>query len=103
MKPSESSDQPAEKQAPSFDQALSELQHVVRTLEGGELSLEDSLKAFEKGVALSRVCQQQLLSADQKIDLLLRGGDGSSEPELTSFRAAHSTTVAADEGRKTKT
>jgi exodeoxyribonuclease VII small subunit len=81
---------------PSFDQALAQLQQVVKTLESGELSLEDSLKAFERGVVLSRMCQQQLAVAEQKIEILVRGGEGSTEPELAPFQQG------ADETRKTK-
>ncbi len=87
-------------ETPSFDEALAQLQQVVRTLESGELPLEDSLKVFERGVALSRLCQQQLVSAEQKIEILIRGGDGATEPELAPFPAGQPGT---DEARKTKT
>lgn len=80
-----------------FDEALGQLQQVVKQLEGGELSLEDSLKAFERGVVLSRVCQSQLAAADQKIEILTRGGEAGAAPELAPFNQS-----AADESRKTK-
>ena len=83
----------------TFDQALAQLQQVVRALEGGELSLEDSLKAFEKGVRLSRACQKHLSAADQRIDVLVRGGEGGAEPELGSFQPGSGT---SDETRKNK-
>ncbi len=56
--------------APSFEQALSELESLVETLEQGDLSLEESLESFERGVALTRTCQQALKEAEQKIQIL---------------------------------
>lgn len=87
---------PPEKEMPSFDSALTQLQQVVKSLESGELSLEDSLKAFEKGVALSRACQAQLSAADQKVEQLVRGTEPGSAPELAPFGGG------ADDPRKTK-
>lgn len=54
----------------SFEQALSELETLVERMESGELSLEESLGAFEKGVALTRRCQQALDKAEQKVRVL---------------------------------
>lgn len=59
-----------ESAAPSFEQALSELESLVETLEQGDLSLEESLQSFERGVALTRTCQQALKEAEQKIQIL---------------------------------
>jgi len=56
--------------APSFEQALSELESLVETLAQGDLTLEDSLKSFERGVALTRTCQLALKEAEQKIQIL---------------------------------
>ena len=56
-----------EKSNPSFEDALSELETLVDTLEKGELSLEDSLKTFERGVELTRTCQEALKDAEQKV------------------------------------
>ncbi len=53
-----------------FNKGLSELEDIVKTMESGDLSLEDSLKYFEKGVALTRQCQTALSEAEQKIALL---------------------------------
>lgn len=55
---------------PSFEDALSELETLVDTLEQGDLSLEDSLKSFERGVALTRTCQEALKQAEQKVRIL---------------------------------
>lgn len=55
---------------PSFEDALAELEGLVDTLEQGELSLEDSLKTFERGVVLARTCQEALARAEQKVAIL---------------------------------
>lgn len=61
----------ARKATPNFEEALSELEQLVETMEQGELSLEESLKQFEKGIALASNCQQSLQKAEQKIELLI--------------------------------
>ncbi len=54
----------------SFEEALNELESLVDHLEQGEISLEDSLKSFERGIALTRSCQQALTEAEQKVSIL---------------------------------
>ena len=56
--------------APPFEQALAELEALVESLEHGEMSLEDSLKSFERGVELTRTCQLSLKAAEQKVRML---------------------------------
>ena len=58
------------KKAPSFEDSLAELEALVERMESGELSLEDSLSAFERGIALTRNCQQALQAAEQKVEIL---------------------------------
>ena len=53
-----------------FEKSMTELEEIVMQLEKGELSLEDSLKQFEKGITLARRCQEVLNHAEQKIDKL---------------------------------
>lgn len=53
-----------------FNKGLLELEDIVKTMESGDLSLEDSLKYFEQGVQLTRQCQSALSEAEQKIALL---------------------------------
>ena len=53
-----------------FNKGLLELEGIVKTMESGDLSLEDSLKYFEQGVKLTRQCQSALSEAEQKIALL---------------------------------
>ncbi|MEA5444512.1 exodeoxyribonuclease VII small subunit [Gammaproteobacteria bacterium AB-CW1] len=57
-----------------FEQSLAELEGIVERLEGGELSLEESLKAFESGVGLTRQCQKALEEAEQKVSKLVGNG-----------------------------
>lgn len=59
------------KKSPRFEESLTELEQLVERLEQGDISLEDSLKAFERGVQLTRVCQKALKEAEQKIQVLL--------------------------------
>ena len=75
-----------------FEDALAELEKAVERLESGELSLEDSLAAFEEGVRLVKYCNQKLTEVERKIDLLVKdkegklqlkplADDGDEEPE----------------------
>ena len=56
--------------AKTFEKAIARLEEIVRNLEEGELSLGDSLKAFEEGMALSRFCSDELESAEKKVTML---------------------------------
>ena len=65
----------------SFEEALSELEALVESMEQGELPLEESLKSFERGIALTRTCQQALKAAEQKVEILSRNTlDAEPEP-----------------------
>ena len=66
----------------SFEDALSELETLVERMEQGDLTLEDSLKSFERGVALTRTCQTALKAAEQKVQILV---DASEDAELEDF------------------
>jgi exodeoxyribonuclease VII small subunit len=55
---------------PGFEETLTELESLVDTLEKGDLSLEDSLTAFERGIRLTRDCQKALDEAEQKVRVL---------------------------------
>jgi exodeoxyribonuclease VII small subunit len=69
------------KATPDFEQSLAELQALVERLETGELSLEDSLSAFEQGIRLTRDCQSSLNQAEQKVRILLeRDGELAEAP-----------------------
>src|SRR3569832_1123993 len=58
-----------------FEAALKELEALVEKMEHGELSLEESLRYFERSVALTRHCQQALQEAEQKVEILLEKGE----------------------------
>lgn len=60
------------KKEEKFEVVLEKLQAIVRELEGGECSLEDSLKKFEDGMLLAKQCQERLNQAEQKIEILVR-------------------------------
>ncbi|MEM8593462.1 MAG: exodeoxyribonuclease VII small subunit [Pseudomonadota bacterium] len=62
----------------NFEQSLESLEEIVEQLEDGDLSLEDALKAFEKGIKLTRQCQTALTKAEQKIQILLEENDDLS-------------------------
>jgi exodeoxyribonuclease VII small subunit len=66
------------KKQPDFETSLAELESLVETLEQGDISLEESLKLFERGVTLTRSCQKSLKEAEQKVQILL---DKTGEPE----------------------
>ena len=66
---------------PDFETALAELEALVERMEQGDLSLDESLKQFERGVQLTRSCQKALKDAEQKVQVLLeKGGKESLEP-----------------------
>lgn len=66
----------AAKEKKKFEEAVEELEGVVEQLESGELSLEDSLAAFENGVRLVKLCNQKLTEVERKIELLVKDKDG---------------------------
>ena len=67
-----------------FEKALEELESLVELMEAGELSLEDSLRHFERGVALTRSCQKALTEAEQKVQVLLKE---QGQEKLAPFHA----------------
>lgn len=58
----------------NFEEALAQLEQLVDAMEQGDLSLEESLKAFEQGIKLTRECQAALEQAEQKVQLLVKEG-----------------------------
>lgn len=68
-----------------FEGALQELEELVERMEQGDLSLEQSLKDFERGVALTRACQQALLEAEQKVQILAKKDENT---ELSPFEGS---------------
>jgi len=71
------------KQGVGFEAALEELEGLVERMEEGELSLEESLKTYERGIELSRACQKSLDAAEQRIRIL---SEKDGEAEAQSFQ-----------------
>ncbi len=67
---------------PDFETAMRDLEELVARLEQGDLPLEESLAAFERGVMLTRACQSALKEAEQKVEILLKK---AGEPAVEDF------------------
>ncbi|MBI3569807.1 MAG: exodeoxyribonuclease VII small subunit [Gammaproteobacteria bacterium] len=66
---------------PNFETALAELEKIVKKMESGEQSLEESLKSFQRGIELTRACQQGLREAEQRVEKLIsKNGEFTTEP-----------------------
>ena len=61
----------------SFEESILRLEDIVRALEEGKLSLDDSLSAFEEAIGLVKVCNEKLESAERKVKLLVESTDGT--------------------------
>ena len=78
---------------PRFEDALLQLEEIVQRLEKGELPLEESLKLYEEGIRLSRLCHAKLEEAEGKIELLMKDARGElvldkdGKPKTTPFKA----------------
>lgn len=70
---------------PDFEKALAELERIVERMEQGELSLDESLKQFERGIALTRSCQTALQQAEQKVEVLLRQSGAAEAAVIEAF------------------
>ncbi len=74
-----------ESQIPEFERAMRELEALVERLEQGDLPLEEALKQFERGVALTKACQAALKAAEQKVEILLKTSAAGGEPVIEDF------------------
>lgn len=83
-----------QKKAPDLEASMQALEALVTRMESGDLSLEESLAAFEKGIALSRQCQQALESAEQKVRILMEKTASAPLAEFKENTASRS--AAAD-------
>lgn len=93
--------EPNEEPAPTltFEQALCELEAVVRVLEDGQIGLDDSLAKYEEGVRLLKVCRDSLQKAERKI-ILLTGIDEQGNPVVQPFSEE---AMSLEEKRETRT
>lgn len=72
---------PRKKNNTLFEDAMTELEQIIEHMEQGETTLEESLKAFERGIKLTRTCQKALQDAEQKVQILLQqDGQQTLEP-----------------------
>jgi exodeoxyribonuclease VII small subunit len=63
---------------PRFEETFAELEAVVHRLEEGELPLEESLQAFERGMTLVRMLSERLAAIEQRVEVLVRTADGTT-------------------------
>jgi exodeoxyribonuclease VII small subunit len=68
---------PADVAAMSFEDALAELERIVKALEGGQQKLEDAIGAYERGAALRAHCEAKLAEADARVQAIVAAADGS--------------------------
>lgn len=83
-----------------FEEALKELEEIVGRLEQGEESLEESLKLFEDGMKLARLCSRRLEEAEKKVEILKHREDGSVKREsfhLNDEKATYQKEAKRDE------
>ncbi len=73
---------PSDSKPLDFEAAMRDLEEIVERLEHGDLPLEDSLKAFERGILLTRACQTALKDAEQKVEILLKKAGGTRVEEF---------------------
>lgn len=73
---------PTSAERPDFEQALEELEDLVTRLESGDLSLDQSLEHFRRGVELTKTCQTILDEAQKTIDLLAEKDDGAASTDI---------------------
>ena len=64
---------------PTFEEALEQLEEITRALESGGLTLDDSIKAYENGMELKKVCQEMLSHAEKKLEYLEKKENGELE------------------------
>lgn len=70
---------------PDFEKSMRELEALVERLEQGDLPLEEALKQFERGIALTKSCQAALKAAEHKVEILLKASGPGGEPVIEDF------------------
>ena len=74
------------KKSMTFEASIQRLDEIVKTLEGGQVSLEESVKLFEEGAKLSISCEKLLKDAELKVTMLMKGPDGPVEQEFVDVQ-----------------
>jgi len=67
---------PPDISAMSFEEALAELEQIVRRLEGGQVKLDEAIQSYERGAQLKRHCETKLNEAQQRVDRIVIGPEG---------------------------
>jgi len=67
--------------AMSFEDALAELEQIVRRLEGGQVKLDEAILSYERGAQLKQHCERKLSEAQQRVDRIVIGSDGTVTAE----------------------
>ena len=82
-----------------FEDALNKLEKIVSQLEEGDISLEESLKLFEEGIRLSRICNQKLDEVEKRVEILMKGEDGTikAKPFAPSVNSGRVPKASSDE------
>lgn len=79
---------PTDIAAMSFEDALAELEGIVRRLEGGQVKLDDAILAYERGAQLKRHCERKLNEAQQRVDRIVIGPDQSTTGQTVTIEPA---------------
>jgi exodeoxyribonuclease VII small subunit len=82
---------------PTFEQALQQLEQIVQKLEKGELPLEDSLRLYEEGIRLSRLCHGKLEEAEGRIEVLMKDARGEPVKDAAGSPRTRPLSAAGDE------
>jgi exodeoxyribonuclease VII small subunit len=81
----------------SFEEAIAELEQIAEKLEKGQISLEDSILAYERGVELKKICTDRLMEAESRIEILTKGPEGTVKKETVSRKAKADTSTGDSE------
>ncbi len=76
---------PADIRKLNFEDALEELENIVRVLEEGSGALDDAIKAYERGAMLKKHCEQKLTEARTRVEKIVMGPDGEATSEPADF------------------
>ena len=76
---------PADIATMSFEEALAELEQIVRRLEGGQVKLDEAILSYERGAQLKRHCERKLNEAQQRVDRIVIGPEGAINVEPAKF------------------
>lgn len=82
-----------------FEDALDKLEKIVSKLEDGDIPLEESLKLFEEGIRLSRLCNQKLDEAEKRVEVLMKSKGGVMKPQPFDPSTSSGQTPSAGSGK----